>query len=71
MPFHPANTGHTLTRAQLETQQVPIYFAAVLVAVTFGLLASDTARHLQALVTPAIAVLMYACLLYTSPSPRD
>ena len=63
MPFHPANTGHTLTRAQLETQQVPIYFAAVLVAVTFGLLASDTARHLQALVTPAIAVLMYAMFL--------
>ena len=52
-----------MTRAQLETQQVPIYFAAVLVAVTFGLLASDTARHLQALVTPAIAVLMYAMFL--------
>ena len=52
-----------MTRAQLETQQVPIYFAAVLAAITFGLLASDTARHLEALVTPAIAVLMYAMFL--------
>lgn len=52
-----------MTRAQLETHQVPIYFAAVLAAITFGLLASDTARHLEALVTPAIAVLMYAMFL--------
>ena len=52
-----------MTRAQLETQQVPIYFAAVLAAITFGLLASDTARYLEALVTPAIAVLMYAMFL--------
>ncbi|AYG43421.1 arsenic resistance protein [Pseudomonas sp. Leaf58] len=52
-----------MTREQLETQQVPIYLAAVLAAVAFGLLASDTARHLEALVTPAIAVLMYAMFL--------
>ncbi len=52
-----------MTREQLETQQIPIYFAAVLCAVASGLLASDTARHLEALVTPAIAVLMYAMFL--------
>jgi len=52
-----------LTREQLETHQIPIYFAAVLAAVAFGLMASDIARHLEALVTPAIAVLMYAMFL--------
>ncbi|MBK4996338.1 arsenic resistance protein [Pseudomonas sp. S37] len=52
-----------MTREQLETQQIPIYFAAVLSAVALGLLASDTAHHLEALVTPAIAVLMYAMFL--------
>jgi len=52
-----------LTREQLETRQIPIYFAAVLVAIVFGLLASDTARQLEALITPAIAVLMYAMFL--------
>jgi len=52
-----------LTREQLETRQIPIYFAVVLAAVTFGLLASDTARLLQAVITPAIAVLMYAMFL--------
>ncbi|MDZ3993839.1 arsenic resistance protein [Pseudomonas sp. Teo4] len=52
-----------MTREQLETHQIPVYFAAVIAAVVFGLLATDTARHLQALVTPAIAVLMYAMFL--------
>jgi len=52
-----------LTRDQLETRQIPVYFAAILAAIAFGLLAADTARHLQALVTPAIAVLMYAMFL--------
>lgn len=52
-----------MTREQLETQQIPIYFAAVLAAVAFGVLTSDTARHLEVLVTPAIAVLMYAMFL--------
>ena len=52
-----------MTREQLETQQIPIYFAAVLAALAFGMLASDTAQHLQTLVTPAIAILMYAMFL--------
>ena len=52
-----------MTRKQLETRQIPIYFAAVLAAIVFGLLASDTARQLEALITPAIAVLMYAMFL--------
>lgn len=52
-----------MTRAQLETQQIPLYFAAVVLAIAAGLLAPDTASHLQALVTPAIAVLMYAMFL--------
>ncbi|POG00385.1 arsenic resistance protein [Pseudomonas putida] len=52
-----------MTREQLETRQIPIYFAAVLAAIAFGLLASDTARQLEALITPAIAVLMYAMFL--------
>ena len=52
-----------MTREQLETQQIPIYFAVVLAALAFGLLANDTAHHLEALVTPAIAVLMYAMFL--------
>jgi arsenite transporter len=52
-----------LTREQLETHQTLIYFAAVFAAIAFGLLASDSARHLEALVTPAIAVLMYAMFL--------
>ncbi|MFJ4259990.1 arsenic resistance protein [Pseudomonas monteilii] len=52
-----------MTREQLETHQIPIYFAAVLAAVAFGLMASDRASQLEALVTPAIAVLMYAMFL--------
>ncbi|MEX5507297.1 bile acid:sodium symporter [Pseudomonas putida] len=52
-----------MTREQLETHQIPIYFAAVLAAVAFGLMASDSARHLETLVTAAIAVLMYAMFL--------
>ncbi|MCE5979599.1 arsenic resistance protein [Pseudomonas sp. JR33AA] len=52
-----------MTREQLETRQIPIYFAAVLAAIVFGLLASDAARQLEALITPAIAALMYAMFL--------
>ena len=52
-----------MTREQLETQQIPIYFAVVIAAVAFGLLAPGAAHHLEALVTPAIAVLMYAMFL--------
>lgn len=52
-----------MTREQLETQQIPLYFAAVVLTIAAGLLAPGTASHLQALVTPAIAVLMYAMFL--------
>lgn len=52
-----------MTREQLESQQIPLYFAAVVAAVVFGLLATDAAQHLHLLVTPAIAVLMYAMFL--------
>jgi len=52
-----------LTREQLESQQIPLYLAAVVAAVVFGLLATDAAQHLHLLVTPAIAVLMYAMFL--------
>ena len=55
--------GTTLTRDQLETRQVPIYFAAVIAAAALGMLAPAAASHLQAWVTPAIAVLMYAMFL--------
>ncbi|HEK1692585.1 TPA: arsenic resistance protein [Pseudomonas putida] len=52
-----------MTREQLETHQTLIYFAAAFAAIAFGLLASDSARQLEALVTPAVAVLMYAMFL--------
>ncbi|WP_317661099.1 bile acid:sodium symporter [Pseudomonas sp. KU43P] len=52
-----------MTRAQLETRQIPIYFAAVIVAIAFGLLAPGAAQHLDALATPSIALLMYAMFL--------
>ncbi|UXH39378.1 arsenic resistance protein [Pseudomonas promysalinigenes] len=52
-----------MTREQLESQQIPLYFAAVVAAVIFGLLATDAAQHLHLLVTPAIAILMYAMFL--------
>ena len=52
-----------MTRDALEHNQIPVYFAAVLLAVVFGLLAPSFAHGLSALVTPAIAVLMYAMFL--------
>ena len=52
-----------MTRDTLEHQQIPIYFAAVLLAGVFGLLAPQLAHGLGVLVTPAIAVLMYAMFL--------
>ncbi len=61
--FSPPSTGPALTREQLETQQIPIYFATVIAAVAFGLLAPGAAQQLETLVTPAIAVLMYAMFL--------
>lgn len=56
-------TGTFLTRDQLETRQTPLYFATVLAAIAFGLVADASASVLQALITPAIAVLMYAMFL--------
>ncbi|OCW21309.1 arsenic resistance protein [Pseudomonas sp. S3E12] len=52
-----------MTRDTLEHHQIPLYFAAVLLAGAFGLLAPSLAQGLGALVTPAIAVLMYAMFL--------
>ncbi|WP_312206229.1 arsenic resistance protein [Pseudomonas kuykendallii] len=52
-----------MTRDALEQNQVPIYFVAVIVAAIGGLLAPTAAQGLSALVTPAIAVLMYAMFL--------
>jgi len=50
-------------REQLEKNQIPVYFVAVIVAAIGGLLAPDASQALGALVTPAIAVLMYAMFL--------
>ncbi|MEX5628616.1 MULTISPECIES: arsenic resistance protein [Pseudomonas] len=52
-----------MTRDTLEHHQIPLYFAAVLLAGAFGLLAPSLAHGLGVLVTPAIAVLMYAMFL--------
>ncbi|QXH36576.1 arsenic resistance protein [Pseudomonas muyukensis] len=52
-----------MDRAQLEHNQIPLYFIAVLLAAAVGLLAPGVAQPLAALVTPAIAVLMYAMFL--------
>lgn len=52
-----------MTRDTLEQNQIPIYFASVLLAAVVGLLAPSMAQGLGTLVTPAIAVLMYAMFL--------
>ncbi|MBI6955928.1 bile acid:sodium symporter [Pseudomonas sp. CCOS 191] len=52
-----------MDRAQLEQNQIPLYFIAVALAAVLGLLAPGVAGALEALVTPAIAVLMYAMFL--------
>ena len=52
-----------MTRDTLEHHQIPLYFVAVLLAAGFGLLVPSSARGLGMLVTPAIAVLMYAMFL--------
>jgi len=52
-----------VNREQLEQNQIPLYFIAVALAAVLGLLAPSTAGALEALVTPAIAVLMYAMFL--------
>ncbi|WP_017903899.1 arsenic resistance protein [Pseudomonas asplenii] len=52
-----------MNRDTLERNQIPLYFVAVLIAILVGLMAPGVARGLDALVTPAIAVLMYAMFL--------
>lgn len=52
-----------MSRETLERNQVPLYLLAVLVACIAGLLAPEHAASLQMLITPAIAVLMYAMFL--------
>ncbi|WP_194789110.1 arsenic resistance protein [Pseudomonas sp. UFMG81] len=52
-----------MDREQLERNQIPLYFIAVALAAAVGLLAPGAARPLELLVTPAIAVLMYAMFL--------
>ena len=52
-----------MDRDQLERNQIPLYFIAVVLAAAIGLLAPGIAQPLEALVTPAIAVLMYAMFL--------
>lgn len=52
-----------MDREQLEKNQIPVYFVAVIVAAIGGLLATNASQALGALVTPAIAVLMYAMFL--------
>jgi len=50
-------------REHLEKNQIPVYLVAVIAAVLGGLLAPNAAQDLGGLVTPAIAVLMYAMFL--------
>ena len=52
-----------MTRDTLEHNQIPVYFVAVILAAAFGLLAPSFAHGLSVLVTPSIAVLMYAMFL--------
>ncbi|WP_099431250.1 arsenic resistance protein [Pseudomonas mosselii] len=52
-----------MDRDQLERNQIPLYFIAVALAAAIGLFTPGVARPLEALVTPAIAVLMYAMFL--------
>ncbi|MBJ9978123.1 arsenic resistance protein [Pseudomonas sp. S75] len=52
-----------MTRDQLETRQIPLYLVTVVAAIALGLLAPRVGDRLETLVTPAIAVLMYAMFL--------
>ncbi|MGE7991705.1 arsenic resistance protein [Pseudomonas sp. NPDC089554] len=52
-----------MTRDTLEHNQIPLYFVVVILAAAGGLLAPSAAQGLSALVTPCIAVLMYAMFL--------
>lgn len=52
-----------MDRDTLEQNQIPIYFVAVIAAAFGGFIAPMAAQGLNALVTPTIAVLMYAMFL--------
>ncbi|MBD8658448.1 arsenic resistance protein [Oxalobacteraceae sp. CFBP 13730] len=52
-----------MNRESLERNQIPLYFASVIAAAVGGMIAPATAGNLDAAVTPAIAVLMYAMFL--------
>ena len=52
-----------MTRDTLEHNQIPLYFAAILLAALCGVFAPSFAQGLSVLITPAIAVLMYAMFL--------
>ncbi|AZF19099.1 arsenic resistance protein [Pseudomonas sp. R3-52-08] len=52
-----------MTRDTLEHNQIPVYFGAILLAALCGVFAPSFAQGLSVLITPAIAVLMYAMFL--------
>lgn len=52
-----------MNRESLERNQIPVYFASTAIAAIGGILAPEAAGNLDVLVTPAIAVLMYAMFL--------
>ncbi|MBI6633613.1 arsenic resistance protein [Pseudomonas paralactis] len=52
-----------MTRDALEHYQIPFYFVAILLAAACGVFAPALAHGLSVLITPAIAVLMYAMFL--------
>lgn len=52
-----------VTREQLEHNQIPVYFAAVAIAAAAGLLAPTAAARADELISPSIALLMYAMFL--------
>lgn len=52
-----------MTRDALEHNQIPLYFVAILLAAACGVFTPLLAHGLSVLVTPAIAVLMYAMFL--------
>lgn len=52
-----------MNRDSLERNQIPVYFASVIAAAVGGMLVPTVAGSLEVLVTPAIAVLMYAMFL--------
>lgn len=52
-----------MNREWLERHQIAVYFGSVAVAAIAGLAAASSARAIEGLITPAIAVLMYAMFL--------